>query len=98
MLYNYIYIKFKEKLRYADRIQKEACLRRKGYWIGKGRARGTFRDNKNVLHLDLDGGDTCGHICKNSFSSILQIFHILLYINLNLIKNCIYNCGGIRSG
>lgn len=35
MLYYSIHTKFKEKLRYADRIQKAACLRKKAYWIRK---------------------------------------------------------------
>lgn len=37
-IYNFIYTKFKAKLSYVDRIQDDAYLRGKGYWIGKGRA------------------------------------------------------------
>lgn len=70
-IYNFIYTKFKAKLSCADRIQDNAYLQGKGYQIGKGKARGIFWDNKNILHLDLDGGYTCKLIRKNSFSSIL---------------------------
>lgn len=35
---------------------RKMLISKKGYWAGKERARGTFWNNKNVLHLDLHGG------------------------------------------
>lgn len=83
----YIYkIQEQAKLSYADKIQKDAYLRKKRLLEWKRKIMRNFLSNENVLHLDLYGSYMCENTCKNLIQ--LYTLNFTIYkLQLNLYKN-----------